>query len=413
MHLVDDVYERRIWKPYFAKNRVADVLSMFLVKCRGTRLSSAQDVDSFIEQQENSEEPHQNPFLNHTIILNCRSIHQYNELCQKFPLLVQRYGHHVRHCLYFVHNEVPDSVTNIPIIFQMKNLHSLTIYCADWDKRSIRTILEPWKNNPFLAPPLKHFKDLSILGDRGFTVLKTLFSGYGRQIRRLNCWGHNLMEDASREFAKDLTEAITNLNEFKICDVSNTLIISICNRAQWQLKRLSVKIYYSDDTINLGHMFDSIKKHAGTLESFHLQVDERQLHNNVFLYNICFPNVTDLRIPFYLVRSVPLYIIDLGKKFPGMQHLQLVDSDEPTDCWLTHDQTYENGIGEIVEGLWSRLPTGLQVITVRYRKQGRQRSPNGGSIVYKYRKTRESFYGEEEEIQGAAAVATAAVPKKK
>lgn len=272
-YLVDDVFERHIWKPYFASNRIADVLSTFLVKCKGTRFGTAEDVDVFFKEHEKSEEPIQNPFLNHTVIMNCRSIDQYTELCNLFPMIVGKYGQHIRHIVYFVHNEVIVSVEHIPYIFSLKNLHTVTIYCSDWDRRGIKAIFDEWNMDPFIGPPLEHFRNLNILGDRGYTVLKTLFSAYSGQIKRLNCWGHNLMEEASRDFVKDIVETITDLEEFKVCDVSSALLASLCNRASWMLRRLSVRISYSDDTINLGNLMEALRKYSSSLESFHLQVN--------------------------------------------------------------------------------------------------------------------------------------------
>lgn len=92
----------------------------------------------------------------------------------------------------------------------------------------------------------------------------------------------------------------------------------------------------------------------------HLQVDERQLHNNVFLYDVCFPNLRDLRVPFYFVHGIPFYLYDLAKKLPRLEHLQLVESDKVSNEFPSK-LTREQKMDKVIDKLWPRLPPSIQV----------------------------------------------------
>lgn len=385
--LIDDLFLRQIWAPYFGKNRPADPLSLFLIKCKGTRFNSVEDLELFYRMMEDESNVH-DPFINQTLIIRCQTVPVYAQLCQRIPELIAKYGQYVKHCLYFVHHEVLDSVRNIPALFQLKNMVSLTIYCADWEKGGIKDALESSRLKPNEAPLLRYFSTLNILGDRGYLALKAMLPHYGPQIKRFYCWGHNFLE-ISRSFSGDVIRSLPNLEEFKISEISPTLISLLSAEANWPLKRLSIRVGNCNDPTSFGAIMGALRKFAGTLESFHLDIDRRQLHTS-HGYEYSFPRLTELRVPFYFARDRSFELIEIRRRLKNLKHLHFIDSEDDPRVLAQRQGDYNIVMDQHMEPLWPQFPASVEDVTVRYRKQmifARNRD-EPGPIVHKYRKSR-------------------------
>lgn len=342
-------------------------------------------MDNFLAKMETFDDS-ENPFINRTLILNCKTLDEYTKVCKRFPLLMSKYGNYIRHCMYYVHHEVRESFKNIPLLFQLKNLRTLTLYCVDWYKESIRSTLKQWKERRGTAcPPINKLTTLNLMGDRGHTVLKSLMLGHGQQIRRYHCWGHNLEGDYAKKFAQNLSMTLPNIEELKVCDVSGALL-SALSKGTWNLKRFAVRISQRDETNGLHGFLRVLNSFRNTLESVYLQLDSRKFDEKTFRSNLSFSNVTDLRVPYYLLSGKATNLVRFAKMFQNVKHLQLVDMRDwyGNDCGEEDAHIYKTPIHEIINSLWERLPPTLEVMSVRSRKKDENKNI---PVVWKYRKS--------------------------
>lgn len=333
--------------------------------------------------------------LHGSVVLFCHvgdPFREYAKLCEGFPRAARNFGVNITNVTCFMHDSIPESYQLITtILLNMRNLESLTVFCNFVDSKAVKnakSILKCHFEGRMGTPPprLHSFTDFTIFANEqvyaGDSLIPYFLFGYGRQIKKLHLGGS--FKAGSNLNADQITQSFKNVEQLKIGDTELKSIVVLLgskeSQNQWPLlRRISIKVKKPENTsiFPLHDFFRSLLNYSGTLEAFHLQVDQSHCTPIMWSLNLTennFPNVKDVRLPFHFVMdlvqqyTIPMHLNQIRAMWPNVKVLYLVDMKRYSGTELQPNYHKLMTIGKILERLWAALPASLEKITVRYKE---------------------------------------------